>query len=163
MENVVFQKQSILDCQLIMPPLYQTKNCLRSKRAISDLMVCLGCAREEDDNRQFVVGQRERSIEVSWFSWPSTYPTQPSNPASQWNNSLESLKLKHCLSVRTVQHNGRSWECQATLLISVLWTHGGGILHHHPRLPVPVPPPARLHIQDSVHRTPENKGTHLRS
>ena len=62
-------------------------------------------------------------------------------------------------TVRAVQHNGRSRECQASLLISVLRTHGGRVVHHHPRLPLPLPPPARLHIQDSVHCTSQNQGT----
>ena len=57
---------------------------------------------------------------------------------------------------RLVQHNGRSSERVPALLISVLWTLGVGAVHHHPRLPLPLPQTARLHLQDSVHRTPQN-------
>ena len=54
---------------------------------------------------------------------------------------------------RSVQYNGRSFEYHTALLISVLRAPGVGAVHHHPRVPLAVPPPTRLHLQDSVHCT----------
>ena len=101
---------------------------------------------------------------VKWLGITRVYrihqgPIKPHSPSSLHNNDAGKVLNTRYLSFpffRLVQHNGRSSRGEPPLLISVLWTSGVEVLHHHPRLPLPLPQTARLHLQDSIHRTPQN-------
>ena len=97
---------------------------------------------------------------VKWLGITRVYrihqgPIKPHSPSSLHNNDavkVLTLGIYPFLIFRLVQHNGRSSRGEPPLLISVLWTSGVEVLHHHPRLPLSLTEAPRLHLQDAVHR-----------
>ena len=57
----------------------------------------------------------------------------------------------HCILSRALRHDGWCRDDFPSLPFPILRPRAHRVLHHHPRLPLPLPKAARLHLQDPVH------------